>query len=84
VTAIARAAAAQYVADQVVPGTIVMRRYWHRHEAWVIKADFTCAGGHFPTIVVLARQEAFRAGENAYMCRAAVWKLIICRELTVC
>ena len=84
VTAIARAAAGQYMTDMIVPPTIVMRRYWHHHEAWVIKADFSCGGGHFPTIVVWRGKKPFKAGKNAYMCSAAVGELIVCRELTVC
>jgi hypothetical protein len=33
----------------------------------VIKVDFTCAGGHFPTIVVWRGKKPFKAGENAYI-----------------
>jgi hypothetical protein len=61
-----------------------MRRYWHRHEAWLVKADFTCAGGHHPAIVLLRGNRPYRPDSSSFMCRAARRQRVVCRELSVC
>jgi hypothetical protein len=85
VARIARAAVDVYVkAGAGATDPVVIRHYWHGHEAWVIKADFTCAGGNYPTIVLWKGTKPFRPGEYSFMCRAVTGKPIVCRELSVC
>jgi hypothetical protein len=85
VDAIARAGAAEYTKAGAGPvSPVLIRHYWRRHESWVIKADFTCAGGHYPTIVVWRADRAFRPNSSSFMCRGARGHQVVCRELSVC
>lgn len=85
VEAIARAGAAEYTKAGAGPvTTVVMRRYWRGHEAWLVKADFTCAGGHYPAIVLWRGKKPFRPDGSSFMCRGARHKPVVCRELSVC
>jgi len=85
VTRIARAGAAEYTKAGAGPvSTVLIRHYWRNHESWVVKADFTCAGGNYPTIVLWHDPRPFRPGGSSFMCRGARGHHVECRELTVC
>jgi hypothetical protein len=85
VAAIARAGAAEYTKAGAGPvSTLISRRYWRGHEDWLVKANFTCAGGHYPAIVVWRGAEAFRPNASSFMCRGARGHRVVCRELSVC
>jgi hypothetical protein len=85
VEAIARAGAAEYTKLGAGPvETVASRRYWRGHEAWLVKATFTCAGGNYPAIVLWRARAAFEPRRWHFMCRGARGKRVICREPTVC
>lgn len=85
VAGIAKRGANEYTKLGAGPvGTTLARGTFQGHRAWIVKADFTCAGGHHPTIVVWSARSVFRGTDNMFMCRGARGLRVSCREVSVC